>query len=313
MADSRTVTVVPLKGANYPTWKIQCRMALMKEGLWRIVTGEKTAPASEAERAKFATRKDRALATIVLSVDPSLLYLVGDPEDPVAVRKKLGDQFQKKMWATRLDLRRKLHSARLRDGDSAQEHIKLITEIFDALTVAGETVSEEDRVVYLLASLPESYGVLVTALEASETVPKLEVVTERILHQEGRFRDRSDASSTTESAMTSRKASAPRWKSIKCHHCGKPGHFKRDCWVLQAEKEGRKDPSTGKKTKNLEKAATVRVQEDSDSDSVGLIAGHALSVSSSSETSSTWIIDSGATCHMCLDIVRWSGVLLVIY
>lgn len=72
-----------------------------------------------------------------------------------------------------------------------------MTEIFDALTVAGETVSEEDRVVYLLASLPESYGVLVTALEASETVPKLEVVTERILHQERKFRDRSDASSTT--------------------------------------------------------------------------------------------------------------------
>jgi hypothetical protein len=68
-------------------------------------------------------------------------------------------------------LRCKLHSARLRDEDSAQEHIKLMTEIFDALTVAGETVSEEDRVVYLLASLPESYGVLVTALEASETVP----------------------------------------------------------------------------------------------------------------------------------------------
>ena len=169
----------------------------MKEGLWRIVTGEETAPASEAERVKFATRKDRALATIVLSVDPSLLYLVGDPEDPVAVWKKLGDQFQKKTWATRLDLRRKLHSAQLRDGNSAQEHIKLMTEIFDALTVAGETVSEEDRVVYLLASLPESYGVLVTALEASETVPKLEVVTERILHQERKFRDRSDASSTT--------------------------------------------------------------------------------------------------------------------
>jgi len=186
MAESRTVAVVPLKGANYPTWKIQCRMALMKEGLWRITTGEETAPTAgtEAERTKFATRKDRALATIVLSVDPSLLYLLGDPEDPVAVWKKLGDQFQKKTWATRLDLRRKLHAARLRDGDSAQEHIKLMTEIFDALTVAGETVSEEDRVVYLLASLPESYNVLVTALEASENVPKLEVVTERILDQE---------------------------------------------------------------------------------------------------------------------------------
>ena len=60
-------------------------------------------------------------------------------------------------------------------------------ELFDALFVAGETVKEEDRVVYLLASLPESYNVLVTALEVNEDVPKLEVVTERILHQERKF------------------------------------------------------------------------------------------------------------------------------
>lgn len=128
---------------------------------------------------------------------------------------------------------------------------------------------------------------------------KIEVITERILHQKRKFKDRSDA--TPKNAMISRKAGTPRRKSIKCHHCGKPGHFKKYCWILKAEKEGRKNPGASKKTKSLEKAAMVTVQEDSGSDSVGLIAGHALSVSSSSETSSTWIIDSGATCNMCLN------------
>ena len=91
MAESRTVAVVPLNGSNYPTWKVQCRMALMKDGLWNIVNGTETAPsATDADRhAKFATRRDRALATIVLSVEPSLLYLVGDPQDPNTVWKKL--------------------------------------------------------------------------------------------------------------------------------------------------------------------------------------------------------------------------------
>ena len=54
---------------------------------------------------------------------------------------------------------------KLKEGNSAQAHVKEMTELFDFLSVAGETVSEEDRVVYLLASLPESYNVLVTALE----------------------------------------------------------------------------------------------------------------------------------------------------
>ena len=227
MADSRTVTVVPLNGTNYPTWKIQCRMALMIEGLWRIVTGQETAPTgSETEQAKFAARRDRALATVVLSVDTSLLYLLGDPEDPVVVWKKLADQFEKKTWATRLDLRCKLHSLRLNDGDSVQEHIKIMTELFDTLSVAEETVSEEDRVVYLLASLPESYSMLVTSFEANVDVPKLEVVTERILHQERKLKDRSGASLGTESAMTSWKTFRPR--SIKCHYCGRLGHIKKN-------------------------------------------------------------------------------------
>ena len=70
----------------------------MKNGLWNIVNGTETAPSvSDTDRrAKFVTRRDRALATIVLSVKPSLLYLIGDPEDPITVWQKLANQFEKK-------------------------------------------------------------------------------------------------------------------------------------------------------------------------------------------------------------------------
>ena len=101
---------------------------------------------------------------IVLSIEPSLLYLIGEP---ITVWKKLGDHFQKKTWANKLELRRKLHSLRLKEGESVQEHIKSLTDVFEALSVVGDPVSEEDRVVQLLASLPDSFNMLVTALEAN--------------------------------------------------------------------------------------------------------------------------------------------------
>ena len=82
MVEEKTMLVVPLKGTNYPSWKVQCRMALIREGLWGIVAGTEEPPneRDDADKyAKYMSRRDRALATIVLPIDPSLLYLIGDP------------------------------------------------------------------------------------------------------------------------------------------------------------------------------------------------------------------------------------------
>ena len=64
-----------------------------------------------------------------------------------------------------------------------QKYVQMLTEIFDELSIIGDPLDEENQVVHLLASLPESYDMLVTALEASPEVPKLEIVTERLLHE----------------------------------------------------------------------------------------------------------------------------------
>ncbi len=47
MAESKTL-LTPLSGSNYSTWKVQCKMTLMKESLWKIVEGTETAPREEA-------------------------------------------------------------------------------------------------------------------------------------------------------------------------------------------------------------------------------------------------------------------------
>ena len=85
--------IVLLTGANYPTWKIQCMMVLMKEGLWGIVNGTETAPEQGADGyPRLITRRDCALATVVLSVDPSLLF--GDPTEPVTIWESCPPNFR---------------------------------------------------------------------------------------------------------------------------------------------------------------------------------------------------------------------------
>ena len=314
-----SVAVVPLTGNNFPTWKIQCKMALMKDGLWGIVSGAEAAPPREnADRfSKFESKRDRALAIIVLSINPSLLYLIGDPKDPVDVWTRLSNHFQKNTWANRLALRRKLHSLRLNSGQPVQEHVKAMTEVFNELAVIGDAIEESDRVVYLLASLPESFDVLVTALEAHEAVPKMDVVIERLTHQEHKLKDRGTTPrNTREEAMTVHYRTG-RSKGPKCHYCGKYGHIQRNC----REKEKSQGPNIQSsphssqsrqysKFKGKPKFVNTAVKfksfpdESSDSDETGLIVVgdcEALinSASSLPQKSGKWIIDSGATCHIC--------------
>lgn len=71
-----------------------------------------------------------------------------------------------------------------------------MTEIFDGLSVMDKSESDEDHVVYLLASLPASYSVLVTALKANLEVPALEVVMKRLLHKERKLKERIISSTT---------------------------------------------------------------------------------------------------------------------
>ncbi|KAK3893175.1 hypothetical protein Pcinc_003000 [Petrolisthes cinctipes] len=134
-------------------------MALIKEDVWSVVDGTEPIPdpTDTNKYNKYVLKKNKALAIVVLSVDPKLLYLLGEPEDPKEVWNKLADQFQKKTWSNKLQLRRRLYALRLKEGGSVQEHVKTMTEIFNELSVIGDQMNEEDRMVHLLASLPESY------------------------------------------------------------------------------------------------------------------------------------------------------------
>ena len=78
---------------------------------------------------------------------------------------------------------------------------------------------------------------------------------------------------------------------------GKVGHIKRNCYELQRKKE-----EVCYKSKQQKAYSTVerfQGRHDSDSDVVALVV-HEMALSSVKRNDS-WIIDSGATCHMCND------------
>ena len=231
------------------------------------------------------------------------MWIVGeDPQDPTAVWKKLQDQFQKKTWANKMSLRKRLYTAKLKNGESASEHIRMMTEVFNELAVVGDPVGEADQVIYLLAGLPESYDMLVTAFETMETVPNWETVVERVCDQEKKKGEKSQEKALT--SWSKREMVAERWskREKRCFECGDTSHFKKDCPRLKdgkakantkVEKSSRK---SGKKSRGGGKQKACKASaNDSSDDEYGLFAHHALS----SFDRGGWIVDSGATAHMC--------------
>ena len=74
-------------------------------------------------------------------------------------------------------LTRRLFSLKLRGKNSGQNHIKTMKETLEELCVIGDIIEEEDRDIYLLASLSDSFNLLVN-------VPRREIVTECLFYKE---------------------------------------------------------------------------------------------------------------------------------
>ena len=140
--------------------------------------------------------------------------------------------------------------------------------MFDALAVVGDPVSEEDRVVHLLANLPDSFDMLVTALETNETVPKMETATERLLHEEHKLKEKREKEDGRTKALVSQTQF--NQKPFDYHYCGKPGHFKRNCHKLTLDKEKKGRLNAKKEEKHKANKVTLK-QGSSENDALVLM------------------------------------------
>ena len=81
----------------------------------------------------------------------------------------------------------------MQESGSINAHMKHMKELNDKLAAIGAAIAEEDQVVTLLGSLPGSYSMLVTVLEARDDF-KSSYVQQSLIHEERKLNEEYGAS-----------------------------------------------------------------------------------------------------------------------
>ena len=221
-------SIEKLDSSNWTTWKFQMRHLLLAKGLWGHVDGtEVLAENANAQvQAEFRKKSQRAFSTVVLAVSASQLYLITSCEQSKDAWDVLKKHFERDTLANKLFLKKRYFRTEMKGGTSIESHLKHMKELTDKLAVIGSPISEEDQVVTLLGSLPQSYSTLVTALEARGDEIKLDFVQQALVHEELKLKGQSSNEEMGDSTLIRKFKKTVKPQKLRCYHCGQAGHFR---------------------------------------------------------------------------------------
>ncbi|CAG4914890.1 unnamed protein product [Colias eurytheme] len=212
--------------------------------------------------AAYMKRSQKALAKICLSVKPSVFTHVRNAETARDAWINLQKAYEDKGLSRRLSLLRLLFETKLCDCESMEAYVAKISDLSQQLNDIGSPLEDDFVAVLLLSGLSQDFDPLIMALENSNIKLSSEVVKAKLMQEKQRRDGKGDTTST---------ALVVARKKIKCFKCKKLGHYSRDCKNMKAVKA---ESSTNQ---SLLTALSASVQSD------------------------VWIIDSGASSHMCND------------
>ncbi|KAH9722760.1 Integrase catalytic domain-containing protein [Citrus sinensis] len=189
---------------DFHLWRLKMRALLVHQGIEEVLEDSRTSKKiSKIKDEDMQEAMDKAYSTIILSLGDGVLREVGDQTTAAGLWKKLEDL--------------------------------IILDLEDI----NAKIEDEDKAIILLSSLPPSYEHFVDtllygrqslamqdvkeALSSKESSKKLETKDGKWLTVRGRSEKRDGWKGKKKGRSKSKN------RILKCFHCHKEGHFKRDC------------------------------------------------------------------------------------
>jgi hypothetical protein len=228
----------------------------------------------------------------------SVLLNVSEEATTKDLWEKLGKLYQSKSLVNKLFLRKKLYNLRMRDGDSVADHLNAFNTMVSQLVSVDIKISDEDKCISLLCSLPDSWDSLVVAIGSNTTSLKFEEVVSSLLSEEmrqknmeghstdalfarGRSQERNRSNFSSGRSKSKGRSKSPGKFVRVCWRCGKEGHYKKQCRSKVEKKKGSEESSSTEEKTSKEEGGDVY-----------------LASSSTHADHEAWLVDSGASFHM---------------
>ena len=175
MAEYREATKIELlTGSNYQSWKYNMKLVLMDRGLYGYVTGEEKTPVitetdkKEKEIKEYRLRSEKAYSLIALNIQKDIQIHVCGTTNPKEAWEILEKQFQFVSITEIVRLSRSFYAATMEEGSDLMSHITKMTTLAQRLRDLNEDISPKKFATVVLGSLPESYDVFLSSLNARD-------------------------------------------------------------------------------------------------------------------------------------------------
>ncbi|KAH9779667.1 hypothetical protein KPL71_007786 [Citrus sinensis] len=293
---SARLEVEKFTGENdFHLWRLKMRALLVHQGLDKALVEE-----SSSKKPRMVSDDDlpdvldRVHSAIILSLGDGVLREVGGEMTAAGLWKKLEDLYTKKSMAKRLGTKKKLYTLQMEEGSSITDHIDAFNKIILDLEDINVKIDDEDKAMILLCSLPSSFEHLIDTLMYGRQTLTMVYVKETLSSKAATKREAREAeglmargrSEKKESNKGKKKISKSRSKNMKCFHCHKEGHFKKDC-------PERKNKPKDTREKIGDAVVASESQEYDRYDSAGVL------LVTDDQTRGNWVLDSGCSFHMC--------------
>ncbi|XP_060216770.1 uncharacterized protein LOC132644212 [Lycium barbarum] len=146
---------------NFNIWKIKIMALLWREGSVYALDDLYPKNTKEAEKQKIEMD---AFSAIQLSLSDNVLCEVSTEKTAASLWKKLEDLYQKKSVTTRMLLRQRLHTFKIKTGTTLQDNIDAFKKLAMDLTHADIKVGYEELACTLPFSLSPAYKDVVNSM-----------------------------------------------------------------------------------------------------------------------------------------------------